>query len=232
MRDMARQRERELYYQAMRRARTAAREARWRAEGRECARCHEVKRCPEEIGVHPNAKVCDECKGESNRRRRREWSAKQRRTNPDFRRRQTAATKRWRDRHRDRHLEYAMAYYAWQKADPERWARHLEDARINYRKRQEAKGKPVRQMSDAEYVTRYGNGYGKSTRVPAAPLVPYVKHALAEFSENELALFAGVSQKRLHEIIDVEDKQISLITADRLCVAFDLPMSLVYGATA
>ena len=232
MRDMVRQREREQYWQAMRRARTAAREARWREDGRECAQCHEIKRCPEEIGIHPNAKVCETCKGETARRRRREWAAKQRKTNPEFRRRQTAATKRWRDRHREQHIEYATAYYAWMKADPERWQRHLEDARINYRKRREAQGKTVRQMSDAEYIKRYGTGFGVSTRVSAAPLVPFVKMWLSSMSEDELGKMAGVSHKRVREIVDDEAKQISLVTADRLCVAFQLPLSFVYQEAA
>jgi DNA-binding XRE family transcriptional regulator len=227
MKDMERQRAREKHWQAVRRARTRAREAHWREHGRECIRCGQTRECPEQIGIHPNAKVCEQCKAARTRERRRAWAAKQRATDPGFRLKQTDATRRWRARHRDRHLEYSRLYYEWLKAEPERWARHLEDARINYRLRQERQGRTVQPLSEETYIARYGSGYGRSTRLPAEPLKPLVRDGVQMWGEETLAGLARVSVKRVREVANGK-MTVSLVTADRLCNAFGLPLSAIY----
>jgi hypothetical protein len=138
-----------------------------------------------------------------------------------------AAHDRTRERNRQRNREYRRQHAQSRKTNPNQAG----NSRMGLRLRREREGRPLPVLSAEEYTERYGRGYGNATRLPAAPLVPLVEQALKSESEVELAYRAQIADKRVREILDGKD-QISLVTADRLCVALGVALSFVYREAA
>ncbi|HTE61069.1 MAG TPA: helix-turn-helix transcriptional regulator [Solirubrobacteraceae bacterium] len=93
----------------------------------------------------------------------------------------------------------------------------------------ERAGHAVEPVSDTEWKREYnGDGWGRATRVPAAPLRPHLRDCVRMTSEESLAERAGVSTRRIGALLRGEQESVSLVVADRLCVAVGLPLSLVY----
>jgi hypothetical protein len=137
----------------------------------------------------------------------------------------------WAKANHERKLEQQRSSYWRLRADPERWARWLETHRLAYRLQREREGRPLPALSAQEYRERYGRGYGRSTLLPAAPLRPLIERALESESEVELGRRAAVADRRLREILTGK-RNISLVTADRLCVALGFTLSVVYQEAA
>lgn len=136
--------------------------------------------------------------------------------------------------------------------DPARWARYLEDQRINRRLRAERTGQPMRMIGEKAYAN--GNGAvplkkGKS-ELPAPPLAALISEWLGEFGGLQLgnyqrndhtngndvtgagylqlAELTGVSDRRLRAIVRREQKVVRYAVADRICVALDTPIASLY----
>lgn len=216
------------------RAASTRRVARWHENGRRCERCRKLKPCPGEITDidRSNAGVCKACQRAKARNFQRNWSRDKRASDPDWRRRQIDATIRWQKRNRTYVLDADRRRYVRLRKDPKRVARFNEDARMRYRLLQERKGRQLPPLSEGAYARQYGTGYGRSTVVDAAPLLPLIQHHISMVGGLELARVSKVSIKALERVAKGVQDQISLVTADRLCVAFGLPLSLVYPELA
>jgi hypothetical protein len=110
-------------------------------------------------------------------------------------------------------------------------AKATETWRLYDRMRRDREGRPRKPIDPEVYAERYGRGYGRIELVPAAPLTPLVRRALTRESEIELAGRAGISDKRIREIVGGQGN-IALVTADKLCVALGYTLSLVYPEAA
>jgi hypothetical protein len=218
-----------------------------RKSPRKCRRCHALVHAPEEI--RPGGLVCLECQKRRNRRRAKKWydahreevidrSVAWKRAHPEkVREHRDAYLKRvmadpaWKQRYYDGRREAWRDYMDRVRSDPKRLEHHKQMQREQHRMRRIERGLPVREISEREYIHRFGTGYGLATRVDSDPLKPFVEVFVRRFGENEFAELAGVSPRRLRAIID-DGAAISLVTADRLCAFMELPMSLVYQEAA
>jgi hypothetical protein len=140
-----------------------------------------------------------------------------------------AARERDLARNRARNREYRQRKHDAGQHKPN--PRQAENARILLRLQREREGRPLPALSVPEYHERYGRGYGRSTQLPAAPLRPLIERALESESEVELGRRAAVADRRLREILTGK-QNISLVTADRLCVALGFTLSVVYQEAA
>jgi hypothetical protein len=109
--------------------------------------------------------------------------------------------------------------------------RKAENARMRARLQAEREGRPLPALTPEEYRARFGTGFGGAERLPAEPLVPLVQRALESETETGLARRARVADKRVREILSGKSN-ISLVTADRLCVALGSTLALVYDEAA
>lgn len=202
-----------------------------------CKRCEQEKSVPDEIGPG-GAYVCFNCQ----RLRRNARTRELRRENPETRARHVAESREWRRRHPER---AAAAQRRWRekvRADPERYQEWLDNNRIYHRIWRERQGIHVRTMSEAEYLERYGNGSGWKTALDPTPLVAQmagwfddeetVDHCTPEERElartqQSLAAISGVPARTIGRVLN-EGANISLRNADRLAVAIDVPLTLVY----
>ena len=158
-------------------------------------------------------------------------------SDPEYRERERArqrdyARKRWQaDPEWRAHRARIVAEYRerMRKERPERWVQWLEGQRMANRMRAELRGRPIPPVSEKAYAKRYGNGWGKSTRVPAQPL----RDLIGDFVDGEtlvlsrLAQMAGVSDKRLRDLMNGQ-RTVTLRNADKICVALEIPLALVY----
>jgi hypothetical protein len=168
--------------------------------------------------------IYDEANRERSRERARAWYR-------DNKERHLAQTRQWRVENPGRQQEYQRRHYAKLKRSTKRWQEYLERSRLDERMRADKRGRPKRELTLAQYRARYGNGFGASTTLPAEPLRELVARAVRSNGTEELAARAHVSDKRIREIL-AGSAQISLVTADRLCVALGMPLSLVYQDAA
>jgi hypothetical protein len=206
---------------------------RWHKHGRECSRCGEVKPCPAQITDFPwRPAVCQLCQKTKERDRQREWAAQKRANDDDFRRRQIEATLRWQQRHPEYVIEAEHRRYAAIKADPERYERHKESARMRYRLRQQKAGRQIRPISEAEYEQRYGTARGKLTpRVPTAPLARLLRDV---FDLEAVADAARLSSSFVGRVArgEYDAKGLTIRDADALCIALGTALTLVYPQAA
>jgi DNA-binding Xre family transcriptional regulator len=137
----------------------------------------------------------------------------------------------WKAAHPGKQEEYQRNHYARKKLNRKQWAEYLEESRLRARLKAEREGRPFAPVPLDEYRKRYGTGDGPHNTVAAESLRPFVVRALRTGTEAELARRAGVSDKRIREIGQGVER-ISLGTADRLCVALGLTLSLVYPEAA
>jgi hypothetical protein len=168
--------------------------------------------------------IYDEANKERNRERARAWYQ----ANKE---RHRAKNLRWRLENPGRQREYQRRHYAKLRRNSKRWQEYLERNRLDERMRADRRGRPKRELTFEEYQARYGTGFGSATTVPAEPLRELVRRSVQIEGTMELADRAHVSDKRIREILSGHE-QISLVTADRLCVALGLPLSLVYQDAA
>ena len=198
---------------------------RWHAKGRDCSRCGQIRPCPAEITDFPwRPAVCAACQKANERRRQAEWAAAKRASDPDFRRRQIDATLRWQKSHPEYVLNAERTRYAKIKADPERWARYKEDARMRYRLRQMRNGRTVRVLSEKTYMRKYGTGFGNGPSVP-------VTEELLQLVRRTVERDGRHGDKRIYGILNGQ-KRVSLVTADRLCAQYGMPLNLIYPELA
>lgn len=102
--------------------------------------------------------------------------------------------------------------------DPQRYTDILEARRINRRLRRIENGEPVRWSKP------------KRTRktVLAEPLLRMIGKRIIVESAKALAEEAGISDRVLRRITNGEQERMSVDTAEALCVALDVPYSLIY----
>jgi hypothetical protein len=144
-------------------------------------------------------------------------------THRDLQRARSAA---WRDDNLERRREQVRVWYRKLRKDPARYQRRLENARIADRLRAERAGRPMKPMSEVAYVKRYGPGWKRKERVPAAPIARLLHDLedVAAFTESVDGLSASfISRVSAGRITD-----LSVRDADVLCVALGLTLSLVY----
>ena len=96
--------------------------------------------------------------------------------------------------------------------------------------RRDREGQPRKPVTPEIYAIKYGTGYGG--RLPAAPLAPLLRSALEHETETDLAWRAGIAPKRVADIVHGRAERVALTTADGLCVALGLTLSLVYPEAA
>jgi DNA-binding Xre family transcriptional regulator len=128
--------------------------------------------------------------------------------------------------------EYQRIHYARKRLNPQEWAEYLEESRLRARLKAEQEGRPFKPVSLEEYRERYGGGWGRSSTLPAEPLIPFIRRALHVESEIELAERAGISDKRIRDVLNGNAPNIALVTADKLCVALGYTLSLIYPEAA
>jgi hypothetical protein len=174
--------------------------------------------------IKPPAQLCDPCRARSRERQRERDRIRCR----DYRRRKRA------EGHR----------FPRPEPDPEQ-------RRMAYRLRAWTQGRQVSQVPERDYLVRYGNGSGGKAKglLPAAPLRERVfkwldppdligevtgmstgmggYHALALHTRTRLSELSGVHERRIYDLLSGSDR-ISLRNADRICVAIDVPLSLLY----
>jgi DNA-binding Xre family transcriptional regulator len=138
----------------------------------------------------------------------------------------------WKRAHPGKQQEYQRIHYARKRLNPQEWAEYLEDSRLRARLKAEQEGRPFKPVSLEEYRERYGGGWGRSSTLPAEPLIPFIRRALHVESEIELAERAGISDKRIRDVLNGNAPNIALVTADKLCVALGYTLSLIYPEAA
>lgn len=157
----------------------------------------------------------------------------------------------------ERNRQYVRDRYARIRNDPEKWAAFLakkrayiaqlkendrekyeallEARRIMHRLRRIEKGLPVRGSKMKAPVGAYVE------KVEAAPLVPLLEDWIARYELDHsdtdnggkvptiavLSERSGISSKVIHRIRTGQEK-IALDTADKLCVAIEVPLSMIY----
>lgn len=119
-------------------------------------------------------------------------------------------------------------------SDPDKYEALLEARRINNRLRRIELGLPVRKSKAVK------NGVGRTTKLDAAPLVPLIEEWIdryeIEHSETPhrtptikvLSERSGVSDRLILRIRKGQEK-VALDTADKLCLAIDVPLSMIYS---
>lgn len=202
---------------------------RWHKEGRECSRCGAFRECPAEITDYPwRPAVCQTCQKAKANARTAAWARTKRATDPEWRQRQIEATLRWQERNPEKVAANHKRTYEMMMADPERHERRREDARMAYRLRREKAGKQHRPLTEEEYVKRYGHGFGQSPTVPVNEELRRL--ALKEIETAESGWWW--QDRRLREVAAGTAENISLVTADRLCTRFGVPLNLIYPELA
>lgn len=210
------------------------RRADWKRRGRRCPRCHELRSCPSEIGTG-NTAICVDCKRKTMREYRRES-----RKDPATRALHNATTRRWRRNHPDKAAASQRNYRARLMEDPERAQEWREYQRIYHRIWRERKGVVPRPLSEQRYRngngrTFYSDGYG---HLPADRLVPFIEDYLhadltladskRQASRRELGRLSGLSDRRIYAILNGEWPNVRRDTADKICTALGVPLTLVY----
>lgn len=194
----------------------------WRRDGRECYVCGETRECPGEIADVDRCNiVCKPCQRERMNETQRIARAK-----PAARAAHNESSKQWRKRHPEKMTEANRKWREKVRQDPERWRELRENRRIAYRLRRERKGLPVRKpMSEEAYNARYGTGFGRAATLPAEALRDHVVNAATAMgSREEFARLAGVSDRRLQDMVNGVTHRVSLVNADKLCVALGIPL--------
>lgn len=150
--------------------------------------------------------------------------------------------------------EQALASWRKVREDPVRWAQRKADQRMNYRLRKMREGTPVNPVSEKSYAKKNGRpGLARGARtLPTAPLavailawlggntgVPLTngEHGVkrAEYDVlfaagfDQLGELCGMPGRTLRAIAHGERETLRYETADRICVALNLPLSLVYS---
>lgn len=205
---------------------------RWHKLGRECSRCGQTWPCPAAITDYPwRDAICKACSKASERERQKLWSREKRANDPAFRRRQIDATLRWQARHPEYVVAAERARYERIKADPERWERHKEDARMRYRLRQERIGRPSKPVTSHTYIKRYGDPH-RGPRIDATPLRELLHEVLETSGLPGFAEEAGYSFSFVHRVWMGRYKTLAVSDADALCVSLGMPLNLVYHEAA
>jgi hypothetical protein len=207
---------------------------RWHEKGRKCSRCATTVPCPAQITDFPwrDAAVCKACIRAGDRDRQREWARVKRATDPDFRRRSAEASKRWQQANLARVYAAERERYRRIRQDPERHAAYKETIRMRYRLRREQDGAPVKPVSEKTYLKNYGTGVSKFKVVPIDPLLEMLREAVETIGEGAVADVSGIPARRLYDYLHRRQANVSIIAADKLCVYFGTPFSLVYGDTS
>jgi hypothetical protein len=146
--------------------------------------------------------------------------------------RKTARRARQNDLERVRHQqrESSRRRYAKMKADPAAYADYLARARMNYRLRQEARGrKPRTGSSLAIDAYRTSAGGGADRHLDPEPLRAWLRAALAQEARHDVdfAHFCqriGWGDRQLRAILGGQYATVSLHTADRLLTNYGRPV--------
>lgn len=128
----------------------------------------------------------------------------------------------------EHYREIERRVYAKRRADPKRWRKWLDEANERTRARKLARGEPIRVLTPKVYNQR--NGESIYRRLPIEPLMFNMREYLNgdERTMKNLADAAGVPLRRVQGILNGEFRNVTVTTADRLCVGLEVPLSLVY----
>jgi hypothetical protein len=140
------------------------------------------------------------------------------------------AARRYREANRELVRERNRDWYQRVMSDPARREERRELARMDERLRAMRQGEQVRPLPADVYRKLYGTGRGsQQARVSAEPL----RELLSEAEDLE-ALAEGVdlSESFLRRVRDGYYDAVSIPDADTICIAFGLPMTLIYGDAA
>lgn len=184
--------------------------------------------------------------------RRRARHTERMKTDPEYAERIRRQAREKKARHREKvnakNREYAARKYAERKDDPEAWAAMLaekreytarikrddperyaailEARRINRRLRRMDAGLPIRAGK--------AKGTSKTAVLPAAPLKPFVALWVRAHDDDDtggqrrLAQASGVSERRIYAILNDEQSNIAVETADSLCIAIGESLYTIY----
>jgi hypothetical protein len=180
---------------------------------RRCLLCERERLHPDEIGR--SRAVCRPCAERNRRQATVAWQSR-------HRERATATNARWQQTHPDVVRASKRAYHARLRADPQRWARTLEDQRLAYRLRRERQGFAPKPVSPE----RYGSP-SKWWTLDSEPLAAVLRDVLAEEDTRSLALRAGVDDSLVAKLVRSRER-VSVDVADRLLLACGLHLDLVY----
>jgi hypothetical protein len=204
---------------------------RWHTKGRECTRCGLTVPCPEQITDYPwrEIAICKPCISAKANARTAEWARWKRANDEEWANRQRAAALRWQARNPEMVRANNQRRYVRIKADAVRHEQLKGDQRMRHRLRQEKLGRPSKPLTAQTYVARYGSGVSRVKVVPVGPLLPMLREAVETVGKGVVADIAGVPERRLYEYLHRREANLSIISADKLCVYFGTPFSLLYG---
>jgi hypothetical protein len=161
------------------------------------------------------------------REHREEQAERSRRWYAANREKHKATAERYRIAHREIVRERNRRWYIDLMADPERAQRRRELARMDARLRQERDGGRLRPLSPEAYLKRYGTGqFAQHSRIDASPLRQLLCECVADLTG--FAESVPLSESAIHRIMLGHTERVAVRDADILCVALNMPVSLVY----
>jgi hypothetical protein len=139
-----------------------------------------------------------------------------------------AETKR--EYERERHRRNRREHPEWYSRDRKRKRKRTtkkdnEGARMRHRLRAERAGRPIAPVDALPKVR------ARAYHVPAGPLVPFLRQALAETDLTVLGKMAHMRPFDIGRVITGEVAELRDWQADRLCIAMGLQFNLLYVQT-
>lgn len=163
------------------------------------------------------------------REHRDEQNARQRAWYKANRDRAKAMSDRWRKRHPEQIRAARERYMQRVRADPDWAAQRRESQRMSARLRAERLGAPMKALSQDEYERAYGIAFQHAETVGVEPLKTWLNETV---DLTSLAHNAKLDRTLLDQIRRGERKTLTVRAADQICVALDLPFSLLYQDAA
>jgi hypothetical protein len=130
-----------------------------------------------------------------------------------------------RERHRRNRREHPE-WYVRERQRKRKTNKDNENQRMRHRLRAERAGRPIAPVAVLPKVRA-----DRARRVPAAPLVGFLRQALAETDVTELGQAAHMRPYEIGRVVAGEVVELRDFQADRLCVAMGLQFNLVYAQT-
>jgi hypothetical protein len=130
---------------------------------------------------------------------------------------------------RERHRRNRREHPEWYVRDSKRKRKTKKDnegQRMRHRLRAEQAGRPIAPVAVLPRVHTE-----RSRRVPTAPLLAFIRQALAEIDVTELGRAAHMRPYEIGRVITGEVVELRDWQADRLCVAMGLQFNLLYAQT-
>lgn len=110
-----------------------------------------------------------------------------------------------------------------QKRNPTQLERDKETRRLLRREQRALEGRPLPELTQAEYESRYGHGWAQNNmRLDPAPLRSYLQEVVEAEAVGPFCAGAGVSPRTFWKIVHGEAESVTLMAYDRLCLQLGL----------